>query len=555
MASCNPFRAPAAMSAQSPSPPPSPAPAELINAASLASGTLASRMLGFCRDLMFAYLLGPAADAFLLAFRIPNFFRRLLSEGSLGLSYGAQAAAVLTGQGLAAAGVFARSAAFRLFAYTLPFTALLAFAAYPLLACMAPGLDAEMLGRSEGLLRLCLPYLPLAMFSAIGFAHAAVLGNFRPQAWGPALWNMLILLSGACVFSLLHLGDMALSGSLSVIEYGLCAGVLAGGLAQAGLALRCLYLPQGAKGTREPGGAGAKGAEARPAFAFFRRFPLAVIGAAPHQLHILAGTILVSFLPAGSISSLYFAERLVELPLGLAGAAIGFAVLPRLSALASAGERPVFSKILGESIRRTAYFSFPASAGLFALAHPLAQALFGHGAFDADSVEVTAMALQGYSLAIPALCAGRPLLSAALALGLRALPLRCAFISLLPVLLAGPASSFVGEVPGAGVLAVAVGLTAGAWTNAALLLARISRCPGISPLRGQMAPVTSYAAASLGLAGLLIAYRLIGEGPGSLMTLALAFAGAVCWQLGFSLAGNGDARALNALAARWFGGK
>jgi putative peptidoglycan lipid II flippase len=439
-------------------------PDQVRDTATLATGTLVSRLLGFARDLLIAYVLGPAADAFLLAFRLPNVFRRLLAEGSLGMAHAAAEARFRAERGAAAAQNFTHSVCLRLFLLALPVCLLLLLSAPLVVFLLAPGAESAILARSADLFRLCLPYLPLSLAAAIAFAHTANTGNFLPQAWTPALFNIPLLLCASAA--------LILRPETGTVEVLLCVGVIGGGLAQALVGLRCL----GAMRFSAPDTRGITAFFLGPpeVRALLKRLPASALGAAPHQIHILAGIILASFLAPGGISALYFAERLVELPLGIAGAAVGIAALPRFSALAAAGNWHGFTETLGWSIRMGAFLSFPAAAGLFALAYPLSALLFGHGAYAGDPVTVTAAALCGYALGLPALCAARPLLAAAHALRLEKTSLKAALASLsllIPVSIGGFLFS---DGAASAALSVGLGLSAGAWCNALLLLRSVS---------------------------------------------------------------------------------
>ena len=527
-------------------------------AATLAAGIFASRILGFARDMLLAHLLGSGADPFLVAFRVPNFFRRLLAEGSLGMAHGAAVSRGLFARGSAAALELSRSVCLRLFLLAVPFTVLLALFALPLAFLLAPGLAAPALEKSALLLRLCLPYLPLCAVSAIAFAHASAVGDFRPQAWSPLLLNCLILLAGGCALLLYPGGSTGpafpLAPEVTGTELLLCLGIVAGGLVQAALGLRVLRRPQ----CPMPGVTGrlptANAPAGRDARAILRALPASALGAAPQQIHLLAGTMLASFLAPGGISALYFAERLFELPLGLAGVAVGLAFLPRLSVLAQGNDMSTFSRTLSGSLRLSAFFCLPAAAGLFALALPLADVLFGHGSFSQEQVLCTAAALRACSLGLPAMCAARPLLAAAHALGLEHVPLRTACLSLLalvPVSLAG--MFLAGETPYGAVAGLASGLTAGAWANAFFLLRHL-RANGVAcPLRPATRPLLSYTAGALFMA---VAVSALARQFSPFSAGALLLLVGVCFGLWigvFYALGNTDARSLPGLlrGGRW----
>ncbi|MBG3878915.1 murein biosynthesis integral membrane protein MurJ, partial [Desulfovibrio oxamicus] len=165
-----------------------------------------------------------------------------------------------------------------------------------------------------------------------------------------------------------------------------------------------------------------------------RALPAGVFGASAQQLNVLACTLLASFLSEGSVTALYYAERLMEFPLGVFGVAVGVAALPALSAQAgqpaksgpsgptgstgptgSCGTVPphdAFRRVLGDALRLSLFISLPSALGLVAVGAPLVALLFGHGAFDRQAVDATVAALLAYAPGIPAFAVTRPLLAA-----------------------------------------------------------------------------------------------------------------------------------------------
>lgn len=526
----------------------------------LAAGTLVSRLLGLGRDLLLAFLLGPAADAFLVAFRLPNVFRRLLAEGSLGMAYGAAVTRLTAEHGPAAGAGFVRSVSLRLFLFALPATALLALFAGPITYALAPGLPPETRAHSVHLLRLCLLYLPLCLISAVACAHAASSGEYRPQAWASALFNVLVILSGTA--ACLLFSGAGRTVDTNTAEYALCAGVVCGGVAQACLGLR-LAAPHGWKAAFPedkdcnlwaliwravsvvPAGTGR----------LLRSLPASALGAAPHQLQILAGAILASLLFPGGISALYFAERLVELPLGLFGAAVGLAALPRLAALAAGRDFETFSRNLGSSISFGAFLSLPAGAGLFVLARPLADLLFGHGAYDDVFVDAIAAVVRGYALGLPALCASRPLLAAVNALERGPSAVRGALLSLAPLTAVSLAGMLLfGRQSHEAALCLGLGLCAGAWSNAWLLFRCLKDAGIASPLSHTRSSLISYAAAALLMGATLL---VLDSQTGSLGVVSLSVLVCVCvllWCGGFLALKSRDARTLLDMVREFWAG-
>lgn len=497
--------------------------------ARLAAGILLSRLLGFGRDLLTAALLGPGADAFLAAFRLPNAFRRLLADGSLGLAFGAAGGRAAALYGQARAELFCRALAVRIFFLSCAACVLLLFLTRPLIFVIAPGLDAETARRAALYLRLCLPYAPLCLFSALAFALAAAQGRFKPQALAPAMLNMALILAAA--LALLICPANAHQASLL-----LCLGLAFGALGQSALGLRCLgglaALTKAAPKLKDllfqPLGQGEERS-------FLRGLPLAVLGAAPHQVHALAALFCASFAAPGVISALYFAERLVELPLGLAGAALGLALLPDISRLAARGDLESCSRLLAANLRLGAFISLPAAAGLFALAAPLTALLFGRGAFDAGATDLTAAALQGYALALPALCAARPMITAMQALNLARPTASAVLPGLVPLALAGAGAAFSDFALWQSAL-LGLGLAAGAWINCLLLLRALKKAGLPGPIKPVLPDMARYALLALLMGALL---RLFcASGP---VVLLLVLFCALAWTGLHHFGGNPDA--------------
>lgn len=522
----------------------------LPEAGLLAGGTFVSRIMGFFRDMLVAYALGPGADAFLVAFRVPNVFRRLLAEGSLGMAYGAAVARIFACEGRERAVRFGQAVIMRVLLIALPCMAFLALTAPALVKLLAPGLGQEELARAALLLRLCLPYLPLSLVCAIAFTHAAAFGSFRPQAWGPVLFNVpMLLAAGIAAWAGVFLSPKDMPGETlpELLSYLLCFGVVAGGLAQAAWGGR-YFFSQGKERGKIFTGA-FRLAKDSDANSFLRRLPAAVFGAAPHQLHVLAGTALASLSASGSISALYFAERLIEIPLGMTGAAVGMAVLPELARQAAqSGERSTvlreFSRTVSASLRLSAFFSLPAAAGLMALALPLCSILFGHGAYHAEAVASTASTLAGYAAGLPALCAARPLLSACHALDLAKESARASLLSLclmIPASLAGLAQGGDNRIQAS--LGLGAGLAVGAWTYAWLLLRELRRKAVPCPLCPILAVLVLYFLAAFCLAAALFFLPARNELslPGALAAVPCS---AIVWLGLFFLGKNRDARAL-----------
>ncbi|MDR3044147.1 MAG: murein biosynthesis integral membrane protein MurJ [Desulfovibrio sp.] len=486
------------------------------NAATVAGATLMSRVLGYARDALTAHILGAGAgaDAFFVAFRLPNLMRRLLGEGAVSLAFTPAFVRLREQGGDARAFAFGRGVVLRAL-LPLALLCLLGMAlAHPLALLLAPGFGAPssslpdappgVAERAAHLLRICLPYGVAATCAALcaGMLHAH--GRFLPPALAPAVLNLVVMATGG--LALAGFGDAATL---------LACGVLAGGVAQLGLQLPALHrlglrwrtpLPP-----RDP-----------QADDTARALPAGVFGASVQQLNVLVCTLLASFLSEGSVTALYYAERLMEFPLGIFGVAVGVAALPALSAQAghagqagqavssdqpgSAHPHDAFRRMLGDALRLSLFISLPSALGLAAVAVPLVALLFGHGAFDRQAVDATVAALLAYAPGIPAFAVTRPLLAACNARQATGAPVAAGLASVAVTL--GLGALLLEPL---GVAGPALAASCAAWVNTACL---------VLALRRDGVPVDLYPRAALlhtalACAACLPAWWLAGAGAGT----------------------------------------
>ena len=383
-------------------------------AALVATGTGLSRLLGFVRDMLIAHFLGagPIADVFLAVLRLPNILRRLLTEGAVAMPFIPVYLNLAQAEGQGRANAFARAT--RVWALWLSslFCGLGLLLPLPLLLALAPGLLDRLAGLPGGaafagtLMRISLLYVPPIILSCVKSALLQSRGNYLAPSLAPCILNvclilpLLALLAGGQLDFFTHTPQSARLAALALIW----ALPLAG-------ACQVLYLSQAVRktGFKTPG---------KPAWRdmavvrFARILPTSLCITAAHQIAVLIAIMAASFLPAGYITQMHFADQLIELPLGLFGMALAVAVLPSFSALAAPGRRDELREALGLSLRLVLFVALPAAAGLFGLAFPLVDLLFGHGAFDRAAVEGCATLLTGYALCLPALAAARPLIAA-----------------------------------------------------------------------------------------------------------------------------------------------
>ena len=478
-------------------------PSSSRNTLIVGAGTLVSRLLGFVRDASIAWLLGGsgAADALTAALRIPYMARRLFGEGTLSLSLTAACTRerLRGGSGCALALAVTRRLAL--------WTGLVALACMAgaglIMRLIAPGLAErpETLNEATTLFRICAPYIWSVMLAAGCMAALHSRQRFLLPSLTPSLFNLCVI-----GFALLAAFNPALQPGVLV-----ACGVLCGGVLQWLAQIPTIRILQREEGKRE------KPIDALTVSAALRRLPAGIAGAAMPQLAFLGASALASLLPEGHMASLFYAERLLEFPLGVLGAAVGMAAAPRLAELAASEglsrssrshELPSLppspqanpkhadtcgslspsptspaphSTFTGE-IRRAALLSLglnlPAAAGLAAISLPLVAVVLGHGAFDAEAVSATALALCAYAPGLPAYALSRPLLAACHALE-NGLPLKAAAVALAVALAGGYALTLR-----FGAWGPPLGVSAGLWCNAALLWIGLSRTVSLRlPLR------------------------------------------------------------------------
>lgn len=349
------------------------------HAALISATTLLSRLLGFGRDATMAWLLGagPAADALTAALRLPWAARRLLGDGALSMSLTAACAAEANPYALALA------VARRLVPYLLAATLLLVLAAPWLGDLLAPGASDSVREQLPPLLRLCLPYMPLAVISACAMAGLHAARRFVISGVMPVVFNGVVIGFALAAFPLRE--------SPSTAALLVAAGVLVGGMAQ--------WLPGLAVMRTATSGAVVAPHRVEQVL---RRLPAGLLGAGMAQGAFVLAGIMASWLPHGHMAALFYAERLLEFPMGVLGAALGMAAVPEIHR-----NRELAAPLL----EWTLTLHMAAAAGLMAVAEPLAATVLGHGAFDAVAVRQTASALQAYAWGLPAYALSRPLLA------------------------------------------------------------------------------------------------------------------------------------------------
>jgi putative peptidoglycan lipid II flippase len=385
-------------------------------AAVVGAATLCSRILGFIRDIAIAWYFGAglASDAFFVAFRIPNLFRRLFAEGSLSISFIPVFAGCLAREGKNEANRLAGAAA-GLISLILVAVVISGILLSPyIVKIMAPGFKdtAGKFSLTVSLTRTMLPYLFFICLAALFMGILNVLGHFAAPAFAPALLNI------SMITSLLFIP----AGFGEPVKI-LAAGVLAGGFLQ--LLIQIPFLVKNGINISK------NAALYHPGIKDVGILMLpAIFGAAVYQINILIGTLLASFLSEGSVSYLYYADRLVQLPLGIFAISAATAVFPALSRQASENEMEAFRDTFDYSVRMVMFITFPCMIGLIVLGEPIIMLLFKRGEFDVQSATLTAQALLYYSTGLWAFALVRIVVSMFYALRDTSTPVITASISL-----------------------------------------------------------------------------------------------------------------------------
>lgn len=363
-----------------------PRPGSLARQGSVVAGmTLASRLSGFARDVALSHLFGAgaAADAFFVAFRIPNFFRRLFAEGAFAQAFVPVLADYQRGPA-AALRRFVQIMAGNL-ALVVGLLSVLGVLGAPILVLVfAPGFADEPIRATltADLVRITFPYLGFISLTAFAGAVLNSHGRFAVPAFTPVLLNLTLIIAA-----------LAIAPGLDEPVLALAWGVFVAGLVQLLFQLRPLSQLELLAGLRvdyTDSGARRVG----------RLLVPAVFASSASQVNSLIDVMLASTLTTGSISWLYYADRLLELPVGLVAVALGTVLLPSLSRLASASNEAGFATTLGWGIRLAAFFGLPAAAALWMLSVPLVSVIFFHGAMTQHDVLMAALAVQAFAIGL-----------------------------------------------------------------------------------------------------------------------------------------------------------
>src|SRR5262249_26164903 len=347
--------------------------------------TLVSRVTGFLRDIVLAAILGagPVADAFFIALRLPNHFRAIFAEGAFNAAFVPAYARIRGERGGEPAGLFADRIFTMLFAAEGLLLAMALLFTPAVISLLAPGFnqDPERFALAVELTRITFPYLLLITLVTLYGGILNALQRFAAPAAAPILLNLSLIVALALAAFFPTAGHAAAWG---VLVAGFLEFVLVAGDASLAGVLTKLRWPELDADVRR----------------FFRALGPAIIGSAGVQLALFADTIIASFLPAGALSALYYADRLNQLPIGGIGIAAGTVILPEMSRRIAGGDHGGAAHAQSRAIEFTLLLSIPCVAAFFVIPDLIMRALFVRGAFTAADADAAGRTLMAYAFGL-----------------------------------------------------------------------------------------------------------------------------------------------------------
>jgi putative peptidoglycan lipid II flippase len=411
--------------------------------------TLVSRVTGFVRDVVMAAILGagPVADAFFVAFRLPNHFRAIFAEGAFAAAFVPAYARTLEQDGLPAAKVFADQIAAALVVINLMLLGVALMFTPWVVSVLAPGLvgDPERFDLAVALTRITFPYLALVSIETLLAGVLNANNRFAAAAAAPVLLNLSLI------------ATLLLAPFFSDAGHAAAWGVLIAGVAQA------LFVGIDA----EANGYGIRFRMPKldePTRKFLKALGPAIIGAGGVQLALFADTVIATFLPTGALSALYYADRINQLPIGVVGIAVGTVLLPEMSRRLAAGDEKGAASAQARGIQLALLLTIPCAVGAMVIPDLIMRALFARGAFTAEDAAAAGATLAAYSVGLLPFVLLRSFTAPFYARGDTLTPVKAALLAAainiaLKVVLMGPLAQ----------VGLALATSVGAWINLALL--------------------------------------------------------------------------------------
>ena len=354
--------------------------------ASISSMTLLSRLLGFVRDAIIARVFGAGAatDAFFVAFKLPNLLRRLFAEGAFSQAFVPVLAEYKSRRGEDETRMLIGRVATVLTVVLLLVTTLGVIGAPLVVLVSAPGFTAtpDKFQLTVDLTRIVFPYILFISLVSLAAGVLNTFSRFMLPAFTPVLLNVALIMAAAVAAPWFDPPVLALGW-----------GAFLGGILQLSLQIPALkkmgLLPRWDWAPSDPG-----------VRRILKLMGPAALGVSVAQISLLINTLFASFLVTGSVSWLYYADRLMEFPSGMLGVALGTILLPSLAKHYADNDTDEYSKLLDWGLRMTLLLAAPAALGLGVLATPLIATLFQYGEFDAHDLEMTSQALVAYSVGL-----------------------------------------------------------------------------------------------------------------------------------------------------------
>ncbi len=447
--------------------------------------TLLSRLTGFARDIMLAAVLGagPVADAFFVAFRLPNHFRAIFAEGAFNAAFVPAYARIHRTGGSLAAQLFADRIFTLLFASQVLLLVVALVYTPAVISLLAPGFaqDSERFQLAVELTRITFPYLLLMTLVTLYGGILNALQRFAAAAAAPILLNLAMM------------ATLALAASFTSAGHAAAWGVLLSGLLQA--------LLVGSDTLR----AGVTPAFRRPRWdedvkSFFKALGPAIIGSAGLQIALFADTIIASFLSAGALSALYYADRLNQLPIGVIGIAAGTVVLPEMASRIAGGDEAGAAHAQNRAIELTLLLSIPCIVAFLLVPELIMRALFMRGAFTAADAAAAGATLGAYAIGLLPFVLVRSVIATFLARGDTATPVRAA-LTAAAVNVACKAVFFA--TTSLAQVGLAFATSIGAWLNLALVVWFAARAGHMELSPGLKRSISRLAVAGIALAVVL----------------------------------------------------
>jgi putative peptidoglycan lipid II flippase len=412
--------------------------------------TLLSRVTGFVRDIVLAAILGagPAADAFFVAFRLPNHFRAIFAEGAFNAAFVPSYARIREQGGAARAGLFADRVFTLLLASQIVLLTFALLFTPAVIDVLAPGFarDPERFGLAVDLTRITFPYLLLITLVTFYGGILNALQRFAAGAAAPILLNLSMIVTLLLAAFFPTAGHAAAWG---VLISGVLQAALVGGDTWRNGILAALRWPQLDADVRQ----------------FFRALGPATVGSAGVQLALFADTIIASFLATGALSALYYADRINQLPIGVIGIAAGTVVLPEMARRLAAGDKAGAALAQDRAIEFTLLLSVPCIAAFFVIPELIMQALFMRGAFTEADAVAAGRTLTAYAFGLLPFVLIRSTVATFFARGDTATPVKAALIAAavniaFKFLLMGPLAQ----------VGLALATSIGAWINLGMVV-------------------------------------------------------------------------------------